>query len=81
MKARTVIIVMILFLSVSLTFAGGDVEQSSDTSGVRFNRTGFPIVDEQITLNFVAKSAPLAPPYNEMTLLQRLEEKTGVHIN
>ena len=81
MKAKIMIIIMILFLSVSLAFAGGDVEQSNDTADVRFNRTGFPIVDEKITLNFVAKSAPLAPPYNEMTLFQRLEEETGVHIN
>jgi putative aldouronate transport system substrate-binding protein len=45
-----------------------------------FNKTGLPIVNESITLNFVSPKAPLAPNYNEMAIVQQLEEMTNVHI-
>lgn len=55
---------------------------SASLSGlaVSFNKTGYPIVDEKLTLKFVAPKAPLAPNYDEMELIKRLEEETNVHI-
>ncbi|MTH54944.1 extracellular solute-binding protein [Bacillus mangrovi] len=59
---------------------------SNQTSGEKekseaaFNKTGLPIVEEKVTLNFVSPKAPLAPNYGEMDIVKSLEKSTGVHI-
>ncbi|WP_240468710.1 ABC transporter substrate-binding protein [Gracilibacillus sp. YIM 98692] len=55
--------------------SGNDKEISDN-----FNKEGLPIVDEKVSLHFVSPKAPLAPDYNEMEIIQRLEDKTNVHI-
>ena len=58
--------------------AGG--ESGGDTSN--FNETGFPIVNESITLKVmlgIRDSDSLTDP-SEMPAIQRLEEQTGIHL-
>lgn len=44
------------------------------------NKDGLPIVNEKVTLKFVAPKAPLAPNYGEMEIFKRLEKDSNVHI-
>ncbi|MFA9455307.1 ABC transporter substrate-binding protein [Halalkalibacter sp. AB-rgal2] len=59
---------------------GEDEGQVNENGDQHFNADGLPVVDEKITLNFVSPKAPLAPDYNEMEIIQTLEEMTNVHI-
>ncbi|MGI8315923.1 ABC transporter substrate-binding protein [Halobacillus mangrovi] len=76
----------LLYLFILLTFGlilvgCQDKEADSETKeSVDMNEEGLPIVDEKVTLNFVSPKAPLAPDYNEMEIVQQLEEDTNVHI-
>ncbi|WP_407271570.1 extracellular solute-binding protein [Radiobacillus sp. PE A8.2] len=57
-------------------------EDSSDTNDApeneNFNKTGFPIVDESITLEMMGKSSPVQPEWSEMGFFQVMEEKTNI---
>lgn len=55
--------------------AGGD--KSSDAG---FAETGLPIVKDRINLRFSGKKAPLAPDYEKMSLLKKLESSTNIDI-
>ena len=68
-RILTVVLCLGLLLTASLPGLAAD-----------FNATGYPIVDETLTLTFVAPKAPLAPNYDEMELIQRLEAETNVQI-
>ncbi|PNT99247.1 ABC transporter substrate-binding protein [Clostridium thermosuccinogenes] len=81
-------------LSLSLVLSGcgssdkkenGDATDSPTTSSSdsksNFNETGLPIVNEKITLRFVARKADLAGDYNEMDPIKKLEEMTNIHID
>jgi putative aldouronate transport system substrate-binding protein len=57
---------------------GASGDDASDEYG--FNPTGMPIVDEPLQLRFSGSKAPLAPSYEEMSLLQDLEEQTNIQI-
>lgn len=58
----------------------GEGSTNSGGKTSNFNQSGLPIVDEKVTLKFVAPKAPLAPDFNEMELIQRIENETNVHI-
>ncbi|MDO5795084.1 MAG: ABC transporter substrate-binding protein [Turicibacter sp.] len=45
-----------------------------------FNKEGYPIVNEQITLTFAAPKASLAPNFGEMSIIQQLEEQSNIEI-
>ncbi|MBR6332537.1 MAG: extracellular solute-binding protein [Dehalococcoidales bacterium] len=45
-----------------------------------FNETGMPITDEKTTFKIIAISNALNAPYNDIPLVQELEELTNVHI-
>lgn len=80
MKAskKILIMLMMLIVSASLVFPQGVKEDSAAT--VSFNETGYPIVDEPVTLKVAARTAPLAPPYNDMTIFQQIEDTTGIRV-
>ena len=50
-------------------------------SALAFNAEGFPVMDEKTEFEIIAFSNALNAPYNEMQLVQELEELTNVHIN
>jgi putative aldouronate transport system substrate-binding protein len=57
--------------------AGSADPQATD---ITVSKTGFPIVNNKVTLKFVAPKNPLAPGFGEMTFFKRLEEQSNVHI-
>lgn len=61
----------------SSTAEGGSSAAETDSN---FNKTGLPIVNEQITLEAIAVSSDESKPVNESLLYQQLEEKTNVKI-
>lgn len=60
--------------------AGSAAPQASGSTGNTVSKTGFPIVNNKVTLKFVAPKNPLAPAFGEMTFFKRLEEQSNVHI-
>jgi putative aldouronate transport system substrate-binding protein len=54
---------------------------SGGTTAGGFHETGLPIVDQKVTLKFVAPKAPLAPDFGEMQIFKTLEMTTNVHID
>jgi putative aldouronate transport system substrate-binding protein len=68
---------------VLLVFAacGGGKKAASGGSAAAFNETGFPIVNEPLTLRVIAAKSSVTKDYNELPVFQELEKKTGIHIN
>lgn len=62
--------------------AGKTVEEgTASTATENFNATGFPIVNEPITLNIMAvRSASFQNGYAEMEMFKNYEEETGIKI-
>jgi len=82
-KKKKMSIVLALGLSASLALTGCSSSESgkeSKESAVAFNESGLPIVEEEVTLNFVSPKQPLAPDYSEMVIFDRLQEATNVSI-
>ncbi|QSS98786.1 ABC transporter substrate-binding protein [Pontibacillus sp. ALD_SL1] len=68
-------------LSSAMILGACKSEEASSNEKVEYNEEGLPIVEEKVSIEMVAPSAPLAPNYNEMTYFKRLEEETNVHID
>ena len=69
-------VLMLLGISVS-----GIAQSAPASEDANFNATGYPIVNEKITLTFAATrgSTPANTP-NDLILYQKLEEITNIHI-
>ncbi|WP_413466013.1 ABC transporter substrate-binding protein [Metabacillus litoralis] len=71
-------------LSTSLALTGCTSseagKESENAEVISFNETGLPIVEKEVTLNFVSPKQPLAPDYSEMVIFDRLQEATNVSI-
>ncbi|WP_062051614.1 extracellular solute-binding protein [Bacillus sp. JCM 19034] len=78
-------IVSIVVVSLLVACSGDNSVNDIDTSEVaeaeNFNKEGFPIVDEPITLHFMAgKHATHADDYNEVTIWKEYEKLTNIEI-
>ncbi|MDY7224154.1 extracellular solute-binding protein [Halalkalibacterium halodurans] len=82
MRKRLAVCLLIMALMVGVIACSNSTgSQEGDGEGAHeFHREGLPIVDEKVTLKFVSPKAPLAPDFNEMEIIQSLEEMTNVHI-
>lgn len=72
-----------LTLSLALTGCnGGNTEKApSSTSAVPLNSTGFPIVNEPLTLSAMVQLSPAQPSdWNDIRVWQEYEKMTGIHI-
>ena len=67
--------------SSSAAPSGGSGDSSAGSETANFNKTGFPIVNEPITLRF---AAPLDENYqngySDMKMFKEYEEESGIHI-
>lgn len=45
-----------------------------------FNKTGYPIVNEKITLEIASPKAPLAPNYSEMDIIKELTAQANIDV-
>ena len=67
----------LVFLTAGLLFGAG---QSDGASTSNFNATGLPIVDEPVTISMAVVRHLQMNDWNEMGLMQRIEEETNVDI-
>lgn len=89
MKKKFISRVLVLGLSsiLCISLIGcGKTEKSSGTVGKQetvsenFNLTGYPIVNEKITIHSFTQIDPQSKDFNKMKILKNLEEKTGIHV-
>jgi putative aldouronate transport system substrate-binding protein len=75
--------VIMLVLCGSLVFlaACSGKQTGSGGSAAAFNETGFPIVNEPLTLRVITYKNPITKDYPELPVFQELEKKTGIIIN
>lgn len=76
---RFVTAIMVIALIAPAVFAGGTAEGTTGTAAA-FNETGFPIVDEPITLTMAAGKHPLSGDIVQFDLWKQYEEMTNVRI-
>lgn len=78
---RNLSLIMTLIATTSvLAGCGGNKEGGESAVVANVNKTGYPVVNEQVTLNAITFVAPTNGDFNEMAMLNELEEKTGVDI-
>lgn len=81
MRKEKCFLFLILTALFVLVGCGGD-DKSSSTTSEHFNATGFPIVDEEITLDIFAGQAPATnPDWNDVLIFNHYQEKTNMNIN
>ena len=61
--------------------SGSGENSAASSEASNFNKTGWPIVKEQVTLNvYGSRDSNALQDYNDYILIQQMEEKTNVHI-
>lgn len=78
-KGTWLAVVLIAILAIS-GFANGQGETES-VDAVEFNASGYPVVDEKMTLEFFAERIPFHGDFDEMPVLQAYEDETNIHID
>jgi putative aldouronate transport system substrate-binding protein len=68
-----------LFAPLALVWSGGKNEAASSVA-VPFNATGYPIVNQPLTLKVIAAKHVSTMEYNDLPIFKELEKKTGIHI-
>ncbi|WP_283153794.1 ABC transporter substrate-binding protein [Guptibacillus hwajinpoensis] len=74
------ICLLLCFILVLSACSSKDSSSDGKAESADFNEEGLPIVDDQVTLEFVSPKAPLAPKYDEMEIFNTLEDMTNVKI-
>ena len=71
-------------LAGSMTACGGSGQASSPAAGdapsANFNATGYPVVNEPITITAMTFAAANSGDFNELSMLKEISEKTGVNV-
>ena len=71
-----------LVVAVGVHAAGEGEDPGSGAADENFNATGYPIVNEKVTVTISARRAPWhAKPFDELMFVQQIEEKTNVHVD
>lgn len=84
MRTRTLLIAgMLLVTLIATTFAAGQTSEAATSDKGRleeigFHETGFPVVDQTVTIQVMAMRDAQKAPYAEMTLLNELQEMMNV---
>ena len=81
MRQRMIgILIACLFLVTGMSvFAGGQEEAPTMAeTDANFNATGYPIVDEPITLTMMGRRKANQGPWDEMVFFQEMEELTNI---
>jgi len=55
-------------------------DNNNDNSAASINEKGFPIVDEEITIEMVGQKNPIQAEWKDMSILQEYEDRTNIHI-
>lgn len=76
------VIPLLLLAACSSDDDSEDAVENAGEDTENLNETGFPIVDEEITINFMTRKPPTtAEDYNEVRSWQEYEDMTNVHID
>ncbi len=73
MKRTIVSIALVLILALSTVMY-------ASAEGANFNATGYPIVNEPVTVKFVCSTTAILGEPEDLKMMNKLEEITGVHI-
>lgn len=82
MKTKKRFALALTLLMVLAVFAGcksNEETSSQQEPSESFNKTGYPVVDEPITLEMMGLSSPLQPPWEEMAFFKKMKEKTNIN--
>jgi len=81
MKSKKIVFLLLVLLLIAGTlFAGGQSGGSQSSAGrVTVNPTGFPIVNEKISMTLFSQRAPIQGDWEKMPFWTILEEKTNIH--
>lgn len=64
-----------------LAACGGGQQANAPVEETGVNQTGFPIVNEKITIKVMAPNWNNSRDYNEKEVIQKYEEKTNIHVD
>ncbi|MFD2044906.1 extracellular solute-binding protein [Ornithinibacillus salinisoli] len=84
MKLKNRLLLAMVLLISAIVFVGcsnDDETSSTEETPDNFNESGYPIVDESITLELMGKSSPIQPEWGEMGFYQEMEEKTNIQFD
>lgn len=73
-----------MLAAVSLTgvLSGCGGKEGGDNADYKFNKSGYPIVDEKITLEVMGETNGSYPDdWNDLLLFKELEKKTNIHLD
>ncbi|MBT3272927.1 MAG: extracellular solute-binding protein [Spirochaetales bacterium] len=74
---KTVVLILFMCAAAGLMFGGGEQEGATPSN---FNATGLPIVDEPVTISVSVVRHIHMVDWNDMAVLQQIEEDTNVDI-
>jgi putative aldouronate transport system substrate-binding protein len=77
---KSVIMLVLCGILVFLAACSGK-KAAAGGSAAAFNETGFPIVNEAMTLRVIASKHTSTKDYPELPVFQEIEKKTGIAIN
>lgn len=79
MRSKIALASAAALLLTGSVFAGcSKSEEGSGGKSGNLNETGFPIVNEPITLEMMAQSSPLQPNWENMAFFKEMQEKTNI---
>ncbi len=73
-------VLMAAVVAAGLAACGNDEQANAPTEETGVNLTGFPIVDEKITIKVMAPNWSNSRDFNEKSVIQEYEEKTNIHV-
>ncbi|MCL2832206.1 MAG: extracellular solute-binding protein [Treponema sp.] len=73
--------VLSLLIPAAVFSGGSSAGRGAETNSVAFNKEGYPIVTAPYTLKAVTVKQQFTRLYDQLPAFQRLEAKTGVHID
>jgi putative aldouronate transport system substrate-binding protein len=70
-----------VLLPAALLATGTQQDETAGTGGAGFNATGFPVVDDPVTITVAARKRPqVTVAYDEMEIIQAWSELTNVNV-
>ena len=82
MKRLTILILLATLIIAAYAVAGGQADDGGEAAATaNFNPTGYPIVNEKVTLTYVTSKHRLSGDIEAMQLWKAYEERTNVHLD
>ncbi len=81
MKKMLITIIVAVLLSGALYAAGSDETEAAAVDAVTVHPSGFPIVNQPVTINILTKQLPYMTDMKSNEFIAWYEEKTNVHVD